>query len=98
VAGELPAAGDALGLGGRQQQRDVVAGLAVPGREHVTGSGLLQDERHAAIADARHVRGDAGPVEVHVHRDRGRRRDVGQAPLQPADLGERQARAAVLGR
>ena len=46
VAGDLPAAVDALGRARRQQQRDVVARLAVPGREHrAVGRGAAASTR-----------------------------------------------------
>jgi len=42
VAREAVAAVDALGPGRREQARQVVADLAVAGREHLAGGGLFE--------------------------------------------------------
>jgi hypothetical protein len=97
VAGEHPAAVDPLGAGVGQEQRGVVAGLAVAGGEDVARPGLLEDPGAAAIAGTQQVRGHAGPVQVHVHGDGGRGRVVGEPALQLPGLGQRQAGPAVLG-
>ena len=47
--------------------------------------------------EAQQVGGDAGPVEVHVGGDGRGGRVVGEAPLEPHDLGEGQADASELG-
>ena len=78
VPADLPAAVDTLGRGRRQQQRHVVAGLAVDGREHLALGGLLEDEPARLVAHLQQVGGEPGPVDVHVHGQRGGRRDVGQ--------------------
>ena len=98
AAGEVPAALGALRARGREEQRDVVAGLAVAGGEDVACGRLLEQPGEARVAGAVEVGGDARPVEVHVDRDRGRGRDVGEPALQPSHLGERQPRPAEVRR
>ncbi len=98
MPGELPAAVDALGLGRRQQHGDVVAGLAVAGGEHVALGGLAQHPVAGRVAGTVQIGAQADEVVVHVDGDGGRRGDVGDAPLQPVDLGEVEPEPAELGR
>ena len=93
VAGDLPAAVDALApwttraapgcrcrpRRGRRRTRGPSAALA----QHPVAGG---------VAGAVQVGAQPDEVVVHVDGDRGRRRDVGDAALQPVDLGEVQAR------
>jgi hypothetical protein len=97
VAGDLPAAVDPFRPGRRQQEGEVVAGLAVARGQHLAGRGGPQDPLAAGRAHALQVGGEADPVEVHVDAQRGGGGVVGQAALQPVDLGEVQARPAELG-
>ena len=98
ATGELPASLDPLRARRREEQRDVVAGLAVAGSEHVACGRLLEEPGEARVAGAVELRGDTRPVEVHVDRDRGRGSDVGEPALQPSHLCERQPRPAEVGR
>ena len=82
VAGDLPTTGDPLGLARRQEDGDVVAALTVAGGEDLARRRLTQHPLAARVAEAVQVGGDAGPVDVHVHRDRGGGRDGGQPALQ----------------
>ncbi len=88
MPGELPAAVDALGLRRRQQHGDVVAGFAVAGGEDVTLGGLAQHPVAGWIAGAVQVGAQTDEVVVHVDGDGGGRGDVGDAALQPVDLGQ----------
>ena len=98
AAGEAVAAVDPLGLRRRVEQRQVVARLAVPGREDLAPGALLQHPLQRRVAQAVQVGGDAHPVQVHVGRQRGGRRAVGQAALLAADLGQRHPEPAELAR
>ena len=98
VAGELVAALDRLGLGRRQQHGQVVAGLAVTGGEHFAGDRFLEQPHERTVAVAVEVGGDAGPVDVHVRRQRGGGGVVREARGLAADLGEREAETAELHR
>ena len=98
VTGDLPAALDAPRRGRREQDRDVVAGFAVAGGEHVAVGGLGEHPVAGGVAGAVQIGAQADEVVVHVDGDRGRRGDVGDAPLQPVDLGEVQTGAAEVGR
>ena len=85
---KLEAALDPLGLGGRQQHRDVVAALGVAGGEDLAGRRLAQHPLQRLVTGAPQIGGDADPVDVHVDAERRRRRMIGQPPLLPADLGQ----------
>ena len=98
AAGEAVAAVDALGLRRGVEQRQVVARLAVPGREHLAPRALFQHPLQRRVAEAVQVGRDAHPVEVHVGRQGGGRRAVGQAALLAADLGQRHPEPAELAR
>jgi hypothetical protein len=95
VAGQLPAPAHPVGAGGGRHEAEVVAGLAVARGEDVAGGRALENPRAAGVAGAQQVRGQAGPVEVHVDRDRGGGSVVGEPALLGADLGQGQARTAV---
>ena len=97
VAADLPASVDALGGGAGQQQRDVVAGLAVEGGEDLAGGGLVEDEAARVVAGPRQVGGHAGPVDVHVDGQRRGRRVVGEAAHQRRVLVEAHVPPAQLG-
>ena len=97
VAADRPAAVDALGGGRRQQQRHVVARLAVDRREHGAFGRLLQDEPAGLVAHLQQVGGQSGPVDVHVHGQRGGRRDVCQPARQLGVAVQPESGAAVLG-
>ena len=88
VAGEAVAAVHPLGLAGRQQHRQVVAALGVPGGEDLARHRLLQQPVERAVAAAPEIGGRPDPVEVHVDAERGRRRVIGEAALLAADLGQ----------
>ncbi len=81
ATGELPPSLDPLRACRREEQRDVVAGLAVAGSEHVACGRLLEEPAEARVAGAVELRGDTRPVEVHVDRERGRGSDVGEPAL-----------------
>ena len=98
AAGEPVAAFHALGLRRREQHRNVVAALGVPGGEHLAGRGGLEQPALRPVAGAPEIGGVAGPVQVHVDRERRRRGVVAEAPLLLRDAGQRQARATQLGR
>ena len=98
VPADLPAAVDPLGRRRRQQQRHVVAGLAVDGGEDLALGGLLEDEAARVVAHPHEVGGQAGPVDVHVHGERGGRRDVAEAPGQLGVAEQAEPGAAVLDR
>ena len=98
AAREPIAAFDALGLRRREQHRDVVAALGVPGGEHLASRGGLEQPSLRPVAGAPEIGGDAGPVQVHVDRERRRRGVVAEPPLLLRDAGQRQAGAAELGR
>jgi len=96
VTAELEAAGDPFRLGRRQQEREIVATLGVPGREDFACRGLLQDPFERFVAGTPQVGSDADPVDMHVDAEGGRRRVVGEASLALADVGQRQALSAEL--
>ena len=98
AAGEAIAAVDALGLRRREQHRNVVAAFGVAGRENLAPRRRFQQPSQRPIAGAPQVRSDARPVQVHVDRERRRRRVVAKAPLLAHDFGQRAARAAELRR
>jgi hypothetical protein len=54
-------------------------------------------QRSDVVAEPLELDGDADPVGVHGHRERGRRGVAGEAALAGCELGEAQAPAAVLG-
>ena len=64
-----------------RKHRDVVAGLAVTGREDVAVGGLLEHPVAGRVAGAMQVGAQPDEVVVHVDRDRRRRGDVGDAAL-----------------
>ena len=97
VTGELPAALHPLGLRARQQERQVVAGLAVTGSQHLAVGGGGKDPVAGGIAHLAQVGGGADPVQVHVDGDGRGRRVVGEAPLQAIDLGQREPRPTEIG-
>ena len=80
VAGDLPAAVDPLGLSPTRAAADVVAGLAVDCGEDLALGRPLQDPAARRVARAQEIGGHAGPVDVHVDRQRGRRCVVGEPP------------------
>ena len=84
--------------GARQQQREVVAGLAVEGAQHVAGGRPLEHEAARVVAGAQEVGGDAGPVDVHVDGQRGGGGVVAEPAGEPRVLVEADAAAAQLGR
>lgn len=94
VPGVLVAAVHALRGGGGKEERQVVARLTVARGEDLPGRGFAQEPLQRAVAHPAHVRRDAGPVEVHVRGQRGRRRPVGKPALLPANLGEAAAQPA----
>ena len=98
ATGEPPASLDALRARRREEQRDIVAGLAVTGGEDVACCCLLEQPGKARVTGAVELRGDPRPVEVHVDRDRGRGSDVGEPALQTSHLCERQPRPPEVGR
>jgi hypothetical protein len=98
ATGEPPASLDALRARRREEQGDVVAGLAVTGGEDVACGCLLEQPAKARVTGAVELGGDPRPVEVHVDRDRGRGSDVGEAALEASHLCERQPRPSEVGR
>jgi hypothetical protein len=96
VPGEAVAAVDALGLRRREQGRQVVAGLAVPGREDLAGHGLFEKPGERGIAHPVEVGRDTDPVQVHVDRQGRGWRPVGETSLLLADFGEVQPLPAEL--
>jgi len=76
VADESIAAVNALSRRRRQQQRDVVATLAVTGSEHFASRGFLQQPVEAVVAGPIEVGRQAGPIQVHIDGDRGGRGPV----------------------
>jgi hypothetical protein len=98
VPGEAIPAVDALGLGGRQEHRDVVAALGVAGRVHLSPDGADQQPLERLVAGPPQVGGHARPVEVHVDAERGRVRVRGEAALLVHDLREGETAAPELAR
>ena len=98
VAGDLPAAITAFGRRDREQQRQVVPRFAVQRAEHLAFGRLLEDPPARLVTRAQQVGGDTRPVAVHVDRERGGRRDVREAPLEPRVLVETEPRASELRR
>ena len=98
VAADRPATVDALGRRRRQQQRHVVARLAVDGSEHLALGGALEDEPARVVAHLEQVGGDTRPVDVHVDGQCGRRCDVAQSTGQLRVPEQSQPGSAVLGR
>ena len=98
AARQAIATGHALGATCRQQDRDVVAGLGMTGREHLATGRRLEDPRQRRVAEAFELRGDAGPVEVHRRRQRGGRREAGHSALRLRQLGQVETAAAVVHR
>ena len=68
----------------------------MPGREHLAVAGFAQDPLGALVAGSPQVGGHAGPVEVHVHRDRGGGRVVCEPALQLEYLVEAEPGSAEL--
>lgn len=96
VAGERPAAVDPLGLRRREQYGHVVAGLTMAGGEDPALGRLPEHPVAGRVAGSMEVGAEADEVVVHVHRDSGRRSDVGDTTLKTVDLGERQSETAEL--
>ena len=84
VAGDAEAALHPLGRRGRQQDRQVVAALGVAGGEDLACHRLASGATPATCRPAPQVGGDAHPVEMHVDRQRGGRRVVGEPALLAA--------------
>ena len=67
------------------------------GGEDLAGDGRLEDPAQRRVAGPLELGGDADPVGVHRHRQRGRRGVAGQAALAGGQLGQVEAPAAELG-
>jgi hypothetical protein len=85
---ETVAALDSLGLRGGVEQWQIVAGLAVSGREDLAGRALLQHPAQRGISQSVEIGGDAHPVQVHVCGQGGGRRTIRQTALLVADFGQ----------
>jgi hypothetical protein len=91
VAGDPPAAVDALGGGDGQQQRHLVAGLAVQRAHDLTGGGLLEHEPARLVTELEQIGGDTRPVDVHVDGERRCGRHVSESLLKHRVLVEPEA-------
>ena len=98
VAVDLPATVDPLGRARRQQQREVVAGLAVQRGQDLARGGRVEQEIARVIAGLAQVGGHAGPVHVHVHPEGGGGGVVGEPAVQLDVLVEAEPAAAHVGR
>ena len=58
------------------------------GGKHLTGYRIFQEPCQGLVPSAPEVSGDASPVQVHIHRQRGGCGVVGEAALLLADLGQ----------
>ena len=72
-------------------QSDVVTAFAVPGREHLSRGDVAEQPFHVGNAARGRIGGRSGPVQMHVDRQRGRRRPVGEMTLFTGEFGERQS-------
>ncbi len=91
---ELVAAIDPLGLGRREQERQIVAGLGVSGSEDLTGGRLSQGPFAGLVAAPPEIRHVANPVVVHIHSERRRWRIHRESPGFPRDFGKRVSESA----
>jgi hypothetical protein len=81
VAREPVPARDPLSLRRGEKQRHVVSTLSVARREHLAGNGAAEHPLEGVVSCSPEVGGYPDPVEVHVHRQRGRMRVIAQPTL-----------------
>src|SRR5262249_23032924 len=93
---KLEAAVDWLAFGGREKGGKVVASPAVSRREDFARRRLAQHPLQRGVSHAPEIGSHARPVEMHVGRQRGGRRTIGEPPLLTADIGERHSGTAEL--
>ncbi len=96
VSGEPVAAVDPLGERGRHHDGCIVADLGMSGGEHVAGGGPFEDPAARGVAESFELDGDADPVVVHRHAERGRRRVARERALHVGEGAEVEAPTSEL--